>query len=229
MMLNPSGGMVGGDVLRTAIEVGENAAAILVSASAAKVYRTTGAAAVQETVIRLGRGAAVEYMPDHLIPHPGAVCHQSLRVDMAIGSRAIICDAIAAGRVGRGERWKFEELRSETVVARSDRPIYINRSRIVPAQADPRQLGMAEEFGYLATLIIADEVYSDWPRLVVELDDVFRSASGTNAGVSPLAFGGCVARMLCKSASDLNRIVDELWRIARLRLMNRGPFDPRRP
>lgn len=228
MMLNPSGGMVGGDLLRTDIEFGRDTSAVLLSASAAKVYRTMGPAAVQQTTIRLDPGATVEYLPDHLIPHPGAICHQSLRVEMAPGSRAIIYDAVAAGRVGRGERWQFQELRSETVVTRDSRPLYINRSRIVPARLKPAQLGLAEEFNYLATLLVTDDTYSEWPNLITEIDDALCAAPETCGGVSPLSSGGCVARFMCNAASDLNRVAEELWRIARRRLLKLGPFRTRR-
>jgi urease accessory protein len=228
MMLNPSGGMVGGDMLRAEIDIGENAAAVLITASAAKVYRTVGPAAVQETTIRLGSGAAIEYIPDHLIPHPGAVCHQSLRVEMAPGSRAIIYDAIAAGRVGRGESWRFKELRSEIVIMRGSRPLYINRSRIVPARLHPAQRGLAENFNYLATVIVADDTRSDWPDLVSEFDDALNGAPGSIGGASALGSGGCVARLMSNAASDQTRLVNELWRIARRRLLKLEPFSVRK-
>lgn len=221
--------MVGGDVLRTRIDVGDHAGAVLTTASAAKVYRTTGPAAVQETTIRLGRGATVEYLPDHLIPHPDAVCHQSLRIETAPGSRAIIYDAFAAGRVGRGERWQFKELRSEIVVANGSRPLHISRSRIVPARRCPAQLGLADKFSYVATMIMVDDTYSDWPDLVTEIDELLLAASGTSAGVSMLSSGGCVMRLLCDTASDLTGLVNDIWRIGRRRMLKLEPVSARRP
>src|SRR5271168_2290167 len=47
LMLNISGGMVGGDQLSTKIQLGANAHAVLTTASAAKAYRTIGPAALQ--------------------------------------------------------------------------------------------------------------------------------------------------------------------------------------
>ncbi len=79
----------------------------LTTPSATRVYRTRGQPAVQETHIRIGEGASLEYLPDHVIPHRDSRFHQSLRVDMGRGSRAIFWDALAAGRVAHGERWNF--------------------------------------------------------------------------------------------------------------------------
>ena len=40
----------------------------------------------------------------------GSALRQSLRVEMGRGSRAIILDAMASGRVAHGERWEFAEM-----------------------------------------------------------------------------------------------------------------------
>jgi len=89
----------------------------------------------------MGRGATLEYLPDQLIRHPGAILHQTARVEMAAGGRAIIYDAIAAGRIGRGDRWVFGELRTESILIRGRRPLYLNRARILPALQPLTQLG----------------------------------------------------------------------------------------
>ena len=89
---------------------------------------------------------------------------------MAPDSRAIIYDALAVGRVGRGERWLFNEIKSETVIMRGARPIYINRARITPHTQPLDQLGWMEGFNYLATLIILTDIIADWTSLSAELD-----------------------------------------------------------
>src|SRR5580698_4734086 len=55
MMLNPSGGLVGGDRLSTSVHIGPGAAVVLTTASATKVYRTEGEAASHRTAITLGQ------------------------------------------------------------------------------------------------------------------------------------------------------------------------------
>ncbi|MGH7813681.1 MAG: urease accessory protein UreD [Candidatus Binataceae bacterium] len=229
MMLNTSGGMVGGDRLISHIEVSEDAAAALISASAAKVYRTLGPAARQETFIRLGPRATIEFLPDHVIPHPGAAYRQSLRVEMASGSRAIVYDAIAAGRIGRGEHWQFRELQSETIAVRESHPLYINRSRIVPAELSPAQLGFAERFNYLATMVAIDERRAAWNDVISEADEALNSSPGLRGGASEIACGGCAARFMAESATELDRGFHSLWGIMRRRVLGRDSFSMRRP
>jgi urease accessory protein len=233
MMLNTSGGIVGGDRLRTTVEIGPKAAAVLITASATKAYRTTGAPAIQETTIRIGRGAMLEYLPDHLIPHPGAVVHQSLRVEIAAGSRAILYDAIAAGRIGRGERWAFRELRSETTIIRGTQPIYISRSRIVPEIQPLTQFGWAQDFNYLASVVIVGETTDDgtaydWTALGANIESALCNIPGVYGGVSEIGGGGSVVRFMAYRASDLCRATHTLWGVARRFLVGLKAFEWRK-
>jgi urease accessory protein len=233
IMLNNSGGMVGGDRLRTTVELGPHAEAALITASASKAYRSLGAPAISETIIRMGRGATLEYLPDHLIPHPGAVLHQSLRVNMDQGSRAIIYDAIAAGRVGRGERWAFGELRTETILVRGTKPLYLNRARITPALQPLTQLGWAPDFNYFASIIIVGEGADDgsayeWPALSVAIESKLRDWTRVYGGVSELGCGGSAARFMAYRASDLTAVAHLVWSIARRFLLGREAFEWRK-
>jgi urease accessory protein len=225
MMLNPSGGLVGGDRLRTRVEVGPQAGVALLTASAAKVYRTKGAPAEQSTEITLHPGATLEYLPDHVIPHPGAILHQSLHVTMGAGSRAIIYDALAAGRVGRGERWLFAEINSIIRVSRGAKPLYLSRSRIVPGQQDLDRLGWLEGFNYLATMLVLADEHSSWPGLAARLEGVLREIPGVSGGVSETA-AGCVVRFM--TADGLAATLASLWGVARQGLLGRQPFKLRR-
>ncbi len=228
MMLNPSGGLVGGDRLRTEVEIGAEAAATLITASASKVYRTIGPPARQVCVLRLQSGATLEYLPDHTIPHPGSLLHQSLHLTMAPDSRAIIYDALAVGRVGRGERWLFNEIKSETVIMRGARAIYINRARITPRTQPLDQLGWMEGFNYLATLIILTDIIADWTSLSAELDRAIAACPEVLGGVSEIAAGGCAVRFLASSADSLGKIAAALWGVARRHLFGLAPFSLRK-
>jgi urease accessory protein len=233
MMLNTSGGMVGGDRLRTNVEIGPDAAAVLITASATKAYRTGGAPAIQETTIHLDRDATLEYLPDHLIPHPGAVVRQSVRVEMAAGSRAIVYDAIAAGRIGRGERWAFRDLRTEITLNRGTQPVYVSRSRITPELQPLTQLGWAQDFNYLASIIIVGDTAHDgtayqWAALGADLESALCRCPGVFGGASEMGCGGTVVRLLAYRASDLSLAAHILWSVARRFLVGLEAFEWRK-
>jgi urease accessory protein len=102
-----TGGVLGGDRLETRVELGAGSRVCLSTPSATRVYRSAGLPAVQRVTFHVGDGAALEYLPDHVIPSPGSRLIQSVLLDLAPGAVAILCDAWAAGRAARGEAWRF--------------------------------------------------------------------------------------------------------------------------
>ncbi len=147
---------------------------------------------------------------------------------MAPGSRAIIYEAIAAGRIGRGERWQFGELSSEIAVTRGAVPLYLNRSRIIPEENDPDRLGVAEGFNYLASFVVAGENDSDWASLSTKLNRALQKRPEVSGGVSQIGGGGCSVRFMAHTAEDLKLLTGMLWGIARRGILKREPFNLRK-
>jgi urease accessory protein len=153
LLLNPTGGVLGGDRLRTEIDLGEQAAVCLSTPSATRIYRTGGRSGGStdgrtgeeigestsgppseiHTVLRLATGATLEYLPDHVIPHAGSHLRQTLRIEMQQGSRGIFLDAFAAGRVAQNEHWRFRQFDSRTEVTLRGKLIYLSRTNIAGA------------------------------------------------------------------------------------------------
>ena len=106
LLLNPTGGVLGGDRLETRVHLGAGTRVCLSTASATRVYRSSGPASIQRVRAEVGEGAALEYVPDHVIPSPGARLVQSATVTLAAGASAILCDAwsVEIGRASCRER-----------------------------------------------------------------------------------------------------------------------------
>ncbi len=228
MLLNPTGGVLGGDHLITDIVQEAETHVCLTTPSATRIYRTAEKPAILETVIRLGAGATLEYLPDHVIPHASSALRQSLRMEMAQGSRAIILDSMASGRVAHGERWGFTEMDSRTEVYACGRPAYINRTRIVPATNRPDRLGWMEEFDYMSCVGIFANGFARWPQVVDALNEELKSIHDIRGGATLISRGGCVARFLAGSASDMTLANKKLWDAARALIAGLPPFDHRK-
>ena len=228
MLLNPTGGLLGGDHLKTEIDLGAGSHVCLTTPSATKVYRTLALPAVQETSIRVGPGAILEYLPDHVIPHPGSAFHQSLSIEMEAESRAIFLDAFAIGRLARGEQGLFKELVNRITVTFEDRPLFIERARLNPTRQRLFGLGGTEGFGYFATFVLlkagsemSSDVIRELERRLAQMPSVLGSASS-------LSRGGCLVRILAPSAPDLTLVVRSLWGLARQLLLGLPPVDMRK-
>lgn len=228
MLLNPTGGVLGGDRLVTEVVQEAGTHVCLTTPSATRIYRTTEKPAILETVIRVGEGATLEYFPDHIIPHAGSALRQSLRIEMARGSRAIILDSMASGRVAHGEHWSFTEIDSRTEVYACGRPAYLNRTRIVPATKRPDRLGWMEEFDYLSCMGLFADGFTCWKEVAAVLNEELKSVTDIRGGATLLSQGGCVARYLARSASDMTLANKKLWDVARGQVAGLPPLDHRK-
>ncbi len=209
VLLNPTGGVLGGDRLDTVIDLGPGTH-------------------VQGTRIRVGAGATLEYFPDHLIPHAGARLEQALLVDLHPSGRAILGDAFALGRVARGERWAFESLTSRIEVASEGRPIFLDRLELTGGTSRFDRLGAAEGLAYIGSMVAIDPAFGDFGPLIAELHAETAPASTFRSGVGPLAPHGCFARGLASSAHELDAWRKRLWRLLRRRLLGLREADLRK-
>ena len=236
MLLNPTGGVVGGDRLHTEVRLGAGSHACLTTPSATRVYRSAGPPAVLTFRAALGPGARLEYVPDHLIPSPGARARQSTELVLAPGATALVLDAWSVGRPARGEAWAFAELDLELRVSDPDGPILRERACLGGRRFWDR-LGGAEGHAYVATFAALGaaggaEPTGGRPRWEGLADDLTARAEGLAdracVGVSALGRGGVLARVLARSAPALLEATDALWAASRRRLYDLPPLPLRK-
>jgi urease accessory protein len=228
MLLNPTGGVLGGDRLTTEIVQEPGTHVCLTTPSATRIYRTAKNPAVLETRIRVGEGATLEYFPDHVIPHGASALRQFLRIEMGRGSRAIVLDSLAAGRVAHGERWKFAEMDSRIEVYACSKPAYVNRTRIAPAERNPQQHGSMQNFDYISCMAVFADGSTNWKEICLSANEILNSVPEILGGASELSRGGCVIRLLAHSASAMTLANQKLWDMARQQLTGLPPFNQRK-
>jgi urease accessory protein len=223
-ILNPTGGLVGGDRLAIDVSVGPGAHACLTTPSATKVYRTAAGPAEQEVRLTLAPGARLEWVPDHTIPFAGAAFRQRLEAYAPEGATLVLVDAFAAGRVARGEAWRFALLDSALSVR--DARGWLLHDRLVLRDGAPGPgLGLAEDRPYVASVaVIADA------GLAAFVDDVAASGGAdAEVGAGLLPRRGALVRCLAADAPALARVLDAVWAAARRRVLGLPPLALRKP
>jgi urease accessory protein len=221
VVLNPTGGLVGGDRLVIDGAVTAEAHACLTTVSATKVYRTAGPPAEQDVRLRIEAGATLEYVPDHTIPFAGSNVRQRIDVQMGDRARLILVDAFAAGRVARGEAWRFARLESAITVRDAEGWRFCDRLAL-EGRAAWTGLGFAEDHTYFATVLVIgpgglDGLGRDAAALV-------NACEGVAGGAGLLPRGGMVVRVLARDAPALLDSLATLWRLARQSLLGLGPL-----
>jgi urease accessory protein len=215
-VLNPTGGLVGGDRLAIDVVVGAAAHGCLTTPSATKVYRTTGAAAEQHVRLRLGAGAIVEWVPDHAIPFAGSAFRQTIDCELEDGATLILMDAFAAGRIARGEAWRFARLESAVTVRDRRGPILHDRF-VLTAEPRVQGLGFVEGHQYFGSFVVVAD--SGLDAFAAAAGRVLRGIDGAAGGVGALPRRGAVVRCLAVSAPALTVALEALWTVARRELL----------
>jgi urease accessory protein len=223
-VLNPTGGLVGGDRLSIDVVVGPGAHACLTTPSATKVYRTNGPPAEQLVTLRLEAGATVEYVPDHTIPFAGAAFRQAIRVELGAGARLILVDAFAAGRIARGEAWRFSLLESALVV-REHRGWRLRDRVCLRGCPDWTGLGFTEDYPYFGTVVVLAD---GGPNGFGAHGDRLAARRDVSLGGGALAGGDWIGRILARDAPALTQAVEEIWTLARRTVLGAGPLGLRK-
>ncbi|MBI4247400.1 MAG: urease accessory protein UreD [Candidatus Rokubacteria bacterium] len=225
-VLNPTGGLVGGDRLVIDVAVGPGAHACLTTPSATKVYRTDGEIAVQEVRLRVEAGATAEWVPDHTIPFAGSAFRQSIHAELGPGARLILVDAFAAGRIARGEAWRFARLESALNVRDTGGWLLHDRFALGGGEGWAA-LGFAEGAAYFATVAVVGEL--DPVALRAAVGRVVARDGGVRAAAGRLPRRGLLVRILAMDAPGLIDALDAVWGLARATLLDAPPLALRKP
>ena len=219
-VLNPTGGLLGGDRLAIEVAVGPGAHACVTTPSATRVYRTSGPAAEQDVRVRIDPEGSLEWLPDHTIPSAGAAFRQRIDVDVAPGARLILVDGFAAGRVARGEAWRFSSLDAAVTVREGPRLILHDRFAL-RGGGDWAGPGLADGHPYFGSVFVAGP--GDLGALARAMTAALDEAR-VAGGAAPGPRGGLVARVLAGGAPSLLGALDALAALARHALLGLPPL-----
>lgn len=232
---NLSGGVLGGDSLRVALEVGPRASAQVTSTGATRVYRARkeAPAAAQVIETRIGENGLLEYLPDPLIPFAGARYFQETRIEMAAGAGLFWWETVAPGREARGELFRYEMLQLKLDLIVEGKAVALERVRIEPRErplSSPVRLG---PYHYFATFYIcrAGVEASRWLALEGELSELAAQLTRPSEvlwGVSTLPAHGVIVRGLSAAGRDMASGLFTFWRAAKLDVYGQEAVPPRK-
>jgi urease accessory protein len=221
-LVNPSGGLVGGDRVSVEAQLHAGTHVLMTSPSANRIYRSLSEPAVQEIRLSIGPQARLEWVPEVAIPFAGSRFRQSILVDLAPGATVVLWDAMASGRVAMQERWAFAAIDNEICIRTSVNGAVVERYRVVPGRL-PESVGFVGVWDYVASFfIIGDAVHADvWKRLDVALATVLEQRPGLVLGaVSTPAISGLAVKLVARSAPDLTVTLQAMWAAVREALWN---------
>ena len=121
-IMNACPGILSGDNLQLALQVGERASLYLTDQSATKVHSRPpgGATAHQTWTMEVGANAYLEYVPEPMILFKAAALTQRMQVTLHPLGRLVLSEIIVPGRLARGEFYDFDQFQSRLRVHTPD-------------------------------------------------------------------------------------------------------------
>ncbi len=221
-LTNPSGGLAGGDTCSLLATLGKDSHVLFTTPSATKVYRTQQEPAVQSIDLNVAANARCEWIPEPTIPFAGSSFEQTVTVRLETGASLMLWDALAAGRIVRGERWRFSSYANRIRILLADGRSLEERYRLSPDHDTPC-LPFNQAWNYTGSFFIVNDQVpgSTWERIKQDITTVIENHTGKIlGGVSEPSVPGLVVKLLTRSAPDLNTLLEQLWQVARLHLWN---------
>ena len=216
-LLNPCGGVVGGDAYTLRITLDAGAQAYVTTPSATQLYATLDAPAEQCMDVTLHPGAVLAYMPEQTIPFAGAAFRQRLTVRLGRDAFAFLGDILAPGRAARQETFAYREydsrLRVETLEHGDIR--LLDRMRLQPQQDPLFCLGLMETYNYLGTFYALPGSGAIDPSLADRLHDMLTSRPDLMGSASTLPHGGLAVRLLGRRHTPVRQALRDVWDLTR--------------
>jgi urease accessory protein len=219
LLVNPSGGLVGGDRLSVRAALDEGTHVLFSTPSANRVYRCRSEAAVQQVELTVGRGSIAEWIPEPTIPFAGSNFEQTIHVQLGPGATILLWDAYASGRMAREERWAFHKLQNEIRITTASGASMVERCHVT---AEALRSSLVRDWNYVAALYLISDGVQGLEQIEERIAETVSSGEGTLGAVSRPAVSGLVVRLMARSAVDLNGLLESVWGVVREELWGYG-------
>ena len=154
ILMHSTAGLFGGDELDCSIRIERGARVRITQQSATRIHPSQGRPAIQRIRVFVEAGAELNMYLEPVIPFAESRLWQTTSLEVEPGARLSFWEAFMMGRVGRGERWQFAELVSETQLRWGSRVVYLDRFRLLAKVAEHSTLVMGNN-NYLGTGLVA--------------------------------------------------------------------------
>lgn len=226
--LHTAGGVVGGDRLSQSLHLHARSHALVTTATAGKIYHSTGAESCQMTQLRLAAGACLEWLPQESIVFNGARYRQHTRIELEDEAVWLGWEITRLGRTARGERFETGEWRSHTEVWQKGSPLWIDAQRVqggTRMMTSPHGLGGCPVVGSFA--IVGRSLSSE----LVEKARYCWRAEGNPSLHAKVGVTRLMAGLLCRyrgtATLEARRWFTQVWELVRLEMMGRSMCKPR--
>ena len=203
-VVNPTAGILSGDRLESRITVQRDAALLVTTPSASRVFQMRDGSAECRQEFNVESGAWLEVMPEPLVPHRGSVYRQTTLVNVEREGSLFFVDQLLPGRIGHRETWAWNRLCLDITVRVAGELVL--RERFDHRGADLKTLsslsGSGDAACFANAVLITPETHSatsdSWRAELSALH-----GAGLWLGVSALRSGGWSIKLVARDTVQL--------------------------
>lgn len=231
VIVHPPGGLVAGDRLELALDVGDHTRVRCTTPGAQKWYRSTGQAARAAVSVSVGEEAVLEWLPHPAILFDEAHADQHIEFRLARRARLFAWECLVLGRLAMGERFLRGSLSQSLSIRRQGREVWREQSMAFAGdRLFSSPLGWSGQ-GVCASVWAAadvaagpslDAMVADWREAL----GAFEHQGGVS-GVTQVEPGLVVARLLAQDSESVMAAARGLWALARPVIGLAGADEPR--
>ena len=227
-VVNPCGGLFAGDTADIEVTLQPGAHVYLTTQAATKVYPAAHSGVTRQRIrLRVAQAAILEYFPLPLIPFAHARYVQEVAIQVDRSGVCLMADVLAPGRIARGEQFAYDTVRSRVEGWVADRLALFEQIILEPRKRSSEGAGLLEGRAYLATLYaLTAQPLEPW---VPQWNRQLMLHYGERIGISALAYGGLVVRLLGRTSQEVLRRLDEVHRLIREQGLGLPPLHVYRP
>lgn len=173
-LLTYGGGLVGGDQIKLRVDLAAQTKLVLLTQGSTKIFKSPSRSVVsgQTISVKVGKGAAICYLPDPTQPFGESVYeqHQTFEVDTKGSSSLCVLDWVSEGRRARGESWDLHswkgrnEVREVALGDQAQGNLLLRDAVILSNQQTAQEDGLPEKMngmGVFGTLMLYGPVFKN--------------------------------------------------------------------
>jgi urease accessory protein len=220
IVVHPPGGVVGGDQLVIAANIGADAHAFVTTPGAAKWYRANGHVSRQALKLQVGAGASLEWLPQETIFFNGADVSLDTEVNMEADASFITADILCFGRTASGERFDHGRVAQRMQVRRGGKLVWFEQGALCGGDA-----GMTGPHGLNGRTVCAT-LLAVGRQASAACVQALREEASPQFGVTQMK-SVLVARYIGDSSQEARRLMHRAWQLLRPALLDREAVTPR--
>jgi urease accessory protein len=203
VVVNTSGGLVGGDSLDISVALGPGAQALVTTQAAEKLYRSIGADCLVTVSIEVAAHAWFEWLPQETIIFDGARLRRRTTLKVSPGARVLAGEVLVFGRSARGEGLTYGLIHDEWQICLGGRLLWADNLHL----AGDLAAKLAAPAGFRGSKAMATFIYvaQDAPRWLEAARELIDSVEDSACPLGHELWAGvtCINPVLSRAETNV--------------------------